>query len=148
MKTLVVVVAVLAVDQLTKQVAIHSVEPEHPVEVMFGIEITNVRNDGVAFGLLSGGGGLILAITLVALVALYGFFYLRPDRYGLWLAVGLLSGGALANLGDRLRRGEVTDFIDFPFWPTFNLADVAIVAGAGILALIALGPEERSVSQD
>lgn len=148
MKTLAVVVAVVALDQLTKQIAIHSVEPGHPIEVMFGIEITNVRNDGVAFGLLSGGGGLILAITLVALVVLYGFLYLRPDRYGLWLAVGLLSGGALANLGDRLRQGEVTDFIDFPFWPAFNLADVAIVAGAGILALIALGPEEQSVSHD
>ena len=63
------------------------------------------------------------------------------------LAVGLLCGGALANLADRLHAGEVIDFIDFPIWPTFNLADIAIVGGAGALALILLsGADERAES--
>ena len=69
------------------------------------------------------------------------WFALDPQRPGLWLAVGLLAGGALGNLADRVRAGAVTDFIDPPLWPTFNLADVAITLGALVLVVASLGSE-------
>ena len=64
----------------------------------------------------------------------------RPEPPGLWLAVGLLAGGALGNLIDRVRTDAVTDFIDPPLWPTFNLADVAITLGALGLILVSMSP--------
>ena len=89
-----------------------------------------MTNSGVAFGLFSGGGdALVVAFTALALGLIVGWFSLDTLRPGLWLAVGLLAGGALGNLADRVCDGAVTDFIDPPAWPAFNLADVAITAG-------------------
>ena len=109
-----------------------SVDPGHPEEIIFGIELSNVRNRGVAFGLLGGGGDLVVAITLAALALLLVYFAIHATRPGLWLAVGLVVGGALGNLADRVRIGAAIDFIDPPLWPAFNLADVAIVARCGV----------------
>ncbi|MEX0993035.1 MAG: signal peptidase II [Solirubrobacterales bacterium] len=138
-----VALAVVGIDQLAKQIAIHAVEPGHPFEIMFGIEVANVRNPGIAFGFLSESDGAILAITAGAIAAMVAYLAMHYARPGLWLAVGLLAGGAIANLTDRLRVGEVIDFIDFPLWPAFNLADVAIVLGAVGLALTLMGPDEQ-----
>ena len=100
------------------------------MNVFFGLDLTNTRNTGVAFGAL-GGAGLIVAI-LIGLVAR------APDRLlrgatatcrWLWLPVGLLLGGALGNLVDRAREGAVIDFIDPVAWPAFNVADACIVVG-------------------
>ncbi len=125
----------MAFDQLLKQVVIDNVGRGEPVEVAFGVEITNVRNDGIAFGLLSGGEALVLAFTLGTLALLVLYFALHWSRPGLWLSVGLLCGGALGNLADRIRDGAVIDFFDLPLWPAFNAADVAVVAGVTLLAL-------------
>jgi signal peptidase II len=70
------------------------------------------------------------------------WFALDPGRPGLWLAVGLLTGGALGNLADRVRIDAVTDFIDPPLWPAFNVADIAITFGALGLVLASLAPAE------
>ncbi len=98
------------------------------------------ENSGVAFGFLGGGGALVVALTLVVLAAVLTWFWRQPDRAGLWLAAGLLAGGAVGNLIDRARMGAVTDFIDPPWWPAFNLADVAITRGGGVLILVSLAP--------
>jgi signal peptidase II len=143
-KALAVTGGVVAFDQITKQIAIHEVAAGDAVQLIGGIEITNVRNPGVAFGLLSGSDVAILIFTAAALAALAIHFALHAQRAYLWLVVGLLAGGAVSNLADRLRTGKVIDFIDFPGWPAFNLADVAIVVGAVGLALTLLGAE-RSI---
>jgi signal peptidase II len=75
------------------------------------------------------------------------WFALDPLRPGLWLAVGLLAGGAFGNLADRVRTDAVTDFINPPFWPTFNLADVAITLGAIALVVVSLGAEGAGESR-
>jgi signal peptidase II len=80
-------------------------------------------------------------VTIGALALVLLWFALDPERPGLWLAVGLLVGGALGNLADRVRSDAVTDFIDPPFWPTFNLADVAITLGAVALVFTSLAHE-------
>ena len=127
---------VVVVDQATKQIVAATVERGDAVELPLGFAITNVRNSGVAFGLLSGGEGLVLAFTLGTLALVLAYFALHSRRPGLWLSVGLLSGGALGNLADRIRSGTVIDFLDPPYWPAFNLADVAIVIGVAMLAAI------------
>lgn len=132
--------AVVALDQATKQAVVAHVRPSSPVDLGLGFHLANVRNEGVAFGLLAGGEGLVLAMTLGALALLLAYFAFDIRRPGLWLAVGLVVGGALGNLADRVRDGFVIDFVDPPLWPAFNLADVAIVVGVVMLVLVHQSP--------
>lgn len=135
LRALVVAGAVLAADQVAKQVAIERLQGSSPAELPLGFELEYVTNTGIAFGLLSGGKPLVIAITLIALALLALWLTLAPERPWLWLAGGLLIGGALGNLADRLRDGAVVDFINPPSWPAFNLADIAITAGVVVLLL-------------
>ena len=132
---------VLICDQATKQVAVSEFS-DGDVSVGLGFELVEVRNDGVAFGLFGGGEALVIVITMAALALVAGYFALDPARPGLWIGIGLLSGGALGNLADRLREGSVIDFLDPPAWPAFNVADVAIVAGITTIVLLQLRAEE------
>ena len=124
---------VVAADQALKQWAIASVSPGMSENVFFGLELTNTRNRGVAFGAFPEGGLLVAVLIAVALAGLLVFFARNADMPWLWLPVGMLLGGALGNLADRARDGAVIDFIDPSFWPAFNLADASIVLG--VLAL-------------
>src|SRR5437773_2498763 len=128
---------VVALDQLTKQAAAASIARNDSVNVFFALDITNIRNKGVAFGALKGAGLVVLALTLVALGGLLVYFAANPTRSMLWLPVGLVAGGALGNLADRARIGAVIDWIDPTFWPAFNVADASIVLGIlGLLYVI------------
>jgi signal peptidase II len=124
----------MALDQVTKQIAIASIDRGDSINVFFGVDLTNVRNTGVAFGAFAGGGALVSLLTIGALVLLTVYFSLRATTPWLWLPVGIIAGGALGNLADRARDGAVIDFIDPVFWPAFNLADMGIVLG--ILGLL------------
>jgi signal peptidase II len=124
----------MAVDEATKQLVVASIDRGEKINVFFGIDLTYVRNNGVAFGALAGGGGLITALTLLAIAFLLAYFTLRAATPWLWLPVGIIAGGALGNLADRAREGAVIDFIDPVLWPAFNLADMGIVIG--ILGLL------------
>ncbi len=126
--------AVLILDQLTKHIVATEIPAAQERGLLLGVKLVHVRNKGVAFGFFSGGGTLVLAFTLVALAVLVGYFTLRPDRPWLWLPTGLLVGGALGNLIDRIAHGAVTDFIKLPLWPAFNVADTAITLG--VLSLL------------
>ena len=128
--------AVLIADQATKQIAMAELAGQAPADLPLGFEFDYVTNTGIAFGLLDDGEGLVIAITLAALSLLFAWFARDPGRPGLWPAVGLLSGGALGNLADRVRDGAVIDFVDPPHWPAFNLADVAITLGVALLLLV------------
>ena len=143
-----VAVAVLALDQLTKALVRGGLEPGERRELIGGVlDLVNVRNSGVAFGFLSGGGTLLVVGTAVALALLVVFFATHTGRALVWLPTGLLLGGALGNLIDRAREGSVTDFVKIPHWPAFNVADVAITFGVIALIYVLEGPprtrEER-----
>ncbi len=129
-----VVIAVLALDQLTKRLVISGISVGVQHKFLPGIQLVHVRNSGVAFGFLSGGGALVLVFTFAALAVLLIYFMSHPTRPWLWLPTGLLVGGALGNLLDRILNGAVTDFIKLPHWPAFNVADMAITFG--VLALL------------
>ncbi len=128
---------VVLVDQLSKAAVVSSLSVGQSEALALGFRLSNTPNSGLAFGIGSG-HGVVLAVTIVALALVLLWFALDPVRPGLWLAVGLLAGGALGNLADRVRADAVTDFIDPPLWPTFNLADVAITLGAVALVLVSL----------
>ena len=141
-RALSVAALVMAADQVTKQLVVNHVARREPVELIFGFEISNVRNSGIAFGLLEGSSdALVLALTLGALALLVGYFGAHASRPELWLPVGLVVGGALGNLADRVRIGAAIDFLDPPLWPAFNLADIAIVAGVGLFVMLLLEPD-------
>jgi signal peptidase II len=125
---------VVAVDQGTKALATSLVDRGERVEVLPFLAFENVRNKGVAFGLGDDISAVVVGATVVVLLALLVFLASR-SRTGwlIWLPAALLIGGALGNLADRVRDGAVTDFIDLPLWPTFNVADVSIVVGVLLL---------------
>ena len=131
---------VVALDQLTKWIAVSSIDRGRGVDVFFGFELTNTRNRGVAFGVLEGSDTLVGVLIGVAIAALLVFFALRAGQPWLWLPVGMLLGGALGNLIDRAREGAVVDFLDPPAWPAFNLADSSIVLGVLALLYVLEGP--------
>jgi signal peptidase II len=129
---------VVLVDQVTKAIVVSSLAVGQRENIVLGFDLTNTTNRGLAFG-IGHGQGFVLAVTIVALGLVLVWFATDPGRPDLWLAVGLLVGGALGNLADRVRADAVTDFIDPPLWPAFNLADVAITLGALGLVLVSLG---------
>jgi signal peptidase II len=135
-KAAVVALAVLAIDQLSKALVRADVAPGESNELLPFLDIVHVHNDGVAFGFLGGGGALVLVVTCAALALLVGYFARHQDRPLLWLPTGLLLGGAVGNIVDRLHQGYVTDFVKFPHWPAFNVADMAITFGVIALVLV------------
>jgi signal peptidase II len=133
---------IVAADQATKGAVNEALAMGERIDLVPGFDLTRVTNSGIAFGLLDGGGDeLVLAITIGALTALGVWFAFDPTRPWLWLGIGLLAGGALGNLADRVRADAVTDSLDPVVWPVFNLADIAITAGVVVIALAALGSE-------
>jgi signal peptidase II len=132
---------VVAVDQATKQLVVTRIERGEDVEVFPGLDLTNARNTGVAFGVFEGGGIVVAILIGLALALLLGYFALHREQPWLWLPVGLLLGGALGNLADRARDGAVIDFIDPVAWPAFNVADSCIVIGVLALLYIVEGRE-------
>jgi signal peptidase II len=144
------IVALLAValDQGTKALVRAQVAPGESHDVGGLFDIVRVANRGIAFGMLDDAGSAVLVIAAVAFAALLGAFLVSAERPGLWLPIGLLAGGAVGNLIDRIRDGYVTDFIDPPRWPAFNVADIEITLGVLILVGIYAfgsdpGPEPR-----
>lgn len=134
------VAAVVIVDQLTKQAVRSSIPIGEERRFFIGVQLVHVRNTGVAFSLFRGGGTLVLVFTLLALTVLVAYLARRPERPWLWVPTGLLIGGALGNLIDRLVHGAVTDFIKLPLWPAFNVADMSITFGVLALLWVLEGP--------
>lgn len=151
-----VAILILALDQLTKQLIMAGLAPFDRVVVVPGLlDIVHARNTGAAFGLFAGAHHwarhlFFVAIKIIALIVMA--FYLETLRKQgklFVLALGLVAGGTAGNLTDRLRFGEVVDFIDFYIghyhWPAFNVADAAICVGAGLF-LLAYFRQSRSVT--
>ncbi len=141
------IVALVAVglDQVTKAIVRAEIEPGETINLFAGIDLVRVSNEGIAFGMLDDAGTLVLVVAAVAFAVLLGLFLVGAERPGLWLPIGLLAGGAIGNLIDRIHEGAVTDFIDPPRWPAFNVADIEITAGVVILVAIFLfGNEEEA----
>ncbi|MDH3724137.1 MAG: signal peptidase II [Thermoleophilia bacterium] len=136
--TLLLVIAgvVVVLDQASKILARSTIESGDYIGLVPGFGLTRVRNEGIAFGLFPGRPELVAALTVVALIAI-GIAVARTARRSLAVAIGggMLIGGSLGNLIDRVARGGVTDFLDPVAWPAFNAADVGIVCGVALIVL-------------
>jgi len=132
-----VALLVVALDQLVKHLIRGSIAPGAERRFLPGIELVNTRNHGVAFGFLPGSHTGVTILIGVALCILLAYFALHASVPLIWLPTGMLLGGALGNILDRLRSGSVTDFVKLPLgWPPFNLADASITVGIVLLFLV------------
>jgi signal peptidase II len=129
-----VAIAAVLADQVTKRVVTHTLALDEAEHVIGPLSIHHVQNSGIAFGLFSSATAGVTVVTSIAVVWMLVFFARSGSRHPvLPAALGLLIGGSVSNLLDRIRLGHVTDFIDFRYWPAFNLADSFIVIGVAIL---------------
>jgi signal peptidase II len=140
-----VTAVVIALDQATKAIVRSSVALGDKDGVLPGVEIVHVRNEGVAFNQLGGGGTIVAIVVGVALVALLAYFATHLHRPLVWLPTGMLLGGALGNIIDRIRDGAVTDFVKLPAWPAFNVADTSITFGVLVLLYVIERPRDGAV---
>ena len=143
---LLVAAAVIALDQASKYLVRANLSPGESFPEEGLLRITNVSNTGAAFGIFQGQTFLLVAATAVGLATI-ALYYLYPpmEHAAVRLALGLQLGGAIGNLADRLRQGKVTDFIDFRFWPAFNVADSSIVIGVTVIVIFFLWREAPSL---
>lgn len=152
----VLVSAVFVLDQITKAIMIREIGPDAArsrIEIIPGFfEFRFVRNTGSAFGLFQDQSAIITVLAIGA-ISLLGFYYLRHGRndWMIAVAIGLQIGGAIGNVVDRLRFGYVVDFVGFPKFPTFNVADSAITVGVVLLMYALLFRDfqnQKTVSQE
>ena len=134
---------VVALDQLTKALVRDGLAFGERRDLLLGVDLVHVGNSGIAFGLLEDGGALLIVGAAVALLALLAFFATHAGRPLVWLPTGLLLGGAIGNLIDRADKASVTDFIKFPHFPAFNVADISITFGVIALIYGLEGPPRR-----
>ena len=137
--------AVFAFDQVTKAFVRDALAPgESWPSDGWLVKITHVTNMGAAFGILQGQGLFLTVTAVLAIGAIFFYYAFPPLEHGLLrLALALQLGGAAGNLIDRLRFGEVTDFIDFPRYPEFNVADSSITIGLAVIIGFLLLSERR-----
>jgi len=146
MQLLLIIVGILLWDQASKLYIVQTMEPGMSISVLENIfYITYVKNYGAAFGILQHQTGLFIAIAILLVLAVLYYYPRLPTGYR-WLriGIGLQIGGGPGNMLDRMHNGYVIDFFDFRVWPVFNIADMAIVIGVGLLLWEILHmPEDR-----
>jgi signal peptidase II len=129
----------VSLDQVLKAVVVKTMLPGQTVTVVpHVLWLTYSTNSGAAFGMLRGSGQLIFLSSLILVMLMLAWFFWSRKRMGMlaFVGLGLVIGGAVGNLADRVFRGEVVDFIDLGWWPIFNIADMAILAGAIIVLIV------------
>ena len=131
---LAIALAAVAADQLTKHLVASELALDDGVHVVGPLWIRHVQNSGIAFGFFSQATAVVIVLTAIAVAWMLTFFARGGSRHPvLPVALGLVIGGSVSNLVDRVRLGYVTDFLDLRWWPAFNLADSFIVVGVLVL---------------
>jgi signal peptidase II len=133
-------------DQLTKWGIVHSMYlHESYLLIPRILAITRIHNTGIAFGLFPGLPDVFMVVTFISIIVVL-YFYLTLEHRNMWVTFGcgLILGGATGNLLDRFRLGYVVDFINFSFWPAFNVADSSVCVGVGLLIMGFFVAEKRA----
>jgi signal peptidase II len=139
-----VAAAAVSADQLTKHLVTSRLRLDGVSRIAGPLTIHRLDNSGIAFGLFTSGTSVVITLTVIAVVWMVVYFARSGARHPVIpAALGLLIGGSLSNLVDRVRLGYVTDFIDFGWWPAFNLADSFIVIGVVMLVVAAVAADRR-----
>lgn len=127
-------IAVLVFDQLSKFIVAKYVDKSIPVISSF-FNIVNIHNTGAGFGMLAGQNTVLIFISAIVFGAILFGYGRLPNSKMAACSIGLILGGIVGNLIDRIRLGYVVDFLDFSIWPSFNIADSAITIGAILLII-------------
>lgn len=155
MRRVAIIAAVIAVlDQLTKWLVVAHISPDQPVPMVDGyFQLVNWQNTGAAWGMFRGFNIVLAVISALTLVAIYVFrhsFGIKRPPAG-W-AIGLIAGGIIGNVVDRLQYGHVVDFLDFHIgsrhWPAFNVADSAICVGVALYILVSWNHDPAQAHAD
>lgn len=142
----IIIAAIVALDQLTKYLIRSGLELDSTVPLIDGIfHITYIHNSGAAFSMFQNKTGFLIAIqaTVITAVMVYLIKRRRKDHWCLLLSLSLIAAGGIGNLIDRAVNGYVVDFLDFHIWPVFNVADISVCTGCGLLALYMFFIEPR-----
>ncbi len=134
----IIIALVVAFDQLTKYLIEANMELESTIPLLDGVfHITYIQNYGAAFSILQNKTEFLIIMQLVVIAAV--LFYLlkrrKQEHWGLLLSLSLIAAGGIGNLIDRAVNGYVIDFLDFRIWPIFNVADISVCVGCGLLVL-------------
>jgi signal peptidase II len=139
-----IVAAAVGADQLTKHIVSSELALDEGVRILGPFWIRHVENPGIAFGLFASATTIVILLTALAVTWMLAYFGRSGARHPvLPVALGLVMGGSLSNLLDRVRLGYVVDFLDPRFGPAFNLADSFIVVGVAILLVALFADEHR-----
>ena len=139
-----VALAAIGADQLTKAIVSSQLALDEAVHVVGPFSIRHVQNSGIAFGLFASATSIVILLTAAAVAWMLYFFARSGSRHPILpVALGLVIGGSVSNLIDRVRLGHVTDFLDLGWWPAFNLADTSICVGVAILLVALLVSDRR-----
>jgi signal peptidase II len=143
-----VAISAIAADQATKHVVVSQLALGERTHVIGPFSIHHLQNSGIAFGLFASATAVVIVLTTIAVGWMLVLFARSGARHPILpAALGLVIGGSVSNLADRVRLGHVTDFLDFRYWPAFNLADSFIVIGVGILLAALLLSDRRPPAQ-
>lgn len=147
---LVLIVLLVFADQAVKAIIQAQFQIFESVPVIDGVfHLTYVKNTGAAFSIFEGKQGYFIAITAIVscVLIIYLIKNLRRADRTLLVAISLITSGGIGNLIDRLKQGYVVDFFDFRIWPVFNIADIAVTCGCGLLILYLLVIEPKKAKK-
>lgn len=139
---------IVALDQATKLIIKNSLDRGDQWPEDWAVRIVHVTNSGAAFGILQGETLFLVVTSIIAIGAIAFYYFFPPSEHPLaGVALGLLLGGALGNFINRVLEGEVVDFIKFPNFPAFNVADSSISVGIALLFIFALLSERSQAGE-
>lgn len=138
------ILGLLGLDQCTKWIVDSQMDLFQSIEIWNFIKLTYIHNTGAAFGILEGSRFLFILFNVI-LIGIVAYFWKKPWAKRYHFAVSVIIAGALGNCIDRVFRGYVVDFINFTYWPVFNVADIAVVCGTIFLAILILTCKEEDL---
>lgn len=148
-KFLGIIVLMLGLDQVSKWLVRDAMDLGQSIPIISSLmSLTYIENRGAAFGIMAGGRVLFIALTFLLLAFLLWYRHQNKHQsFLLEISTGLIIAGALGNLIDRILKGSVTDFIDFHFFPIFNVADIAVTCGVFLMAVFIFQDENKSTNK-
>lgn len=148
-KFLSIIILILGLDQVSKWLVRDAMDLGQSIPIISSLmSLTYIENRGAAFGIMAGGRVLFIALTFLLLAFLLWYRHQNKHQsFLLEISTGLIIAGALGNLIDRIVKGSVTDFIDFHFFPIFNVADIAVTCGVFLMAVFIFKDENKSTNK-
>ena len=145
-KFLGIIVLMLGLDQVSKWLVRDAMDLGQSIPIISSLmSLTYIENRGAAFGIMAGGRVLFIALTFLLLAFLLWYRHQNKHQsFLLEISTGLIIAGALGNLIDRIVKSSVTDFIDFHFFPIFNVADIVVTCGVFLMAVFIFKDENKS----